>query len=216
MKYEIAIFDLDGTLLNTLDDLADSLNYALSSCKFPTHSKKKIESFLGNGVKNLIACSLPKNFKQEEHQQVYETFREHYTRHCIDKTLPYDNIIPALLELKNKGVTLALISNKANSQVQILNKHFFGDIFTKAYGQRNDIPRKPDATAINLLLEELNLPKSKAVYIGDSEVDIETAKNAEIPCIACQWGFRTRQELLDAGALSIVSDSNEMLEKLLK
>ncbi|MBR2912956.1 MAG: HAD family hydrolase [Oscillospiraceae bacterium] len=214
MKYRLAIFDLDGTILDTLEDLTDAVNYALKECGYPTRTISEIRSFVGNGIRKLIERALPEGTAETEISRVHEIFAHYYKEHCNLKTHPYDGVPQMLQELRMAGVKTAVLSNKADFAVQPLVAQYFPNLFDLALGERAGIPRKPAPDAVLEILERLDTDKADAVYIGDSDVDIMTAQNAGIPCISVDWGFRSRQQLLAAGALKIASTPSELVEML--
>lgn len=210
-EYTTYIFDLDGTLLDTLDDLAASTNYALHQHGMPQHSRDEIRMFVGNGVGRLIARAVPENTPVETYEQVLQTFREHYLVHGLDRTKPYPGIMPLLRDLKLRGKQTAVVSNKFYAATQELCTHFFGPLVDVAIGEREDIRRKPAPDTVNEALRQLHADRASAVYIGDSDVDIATARNSAMPCISVLWGFRDRQFLMDNGATCLVSSPQEIL-----
>ena len=210
-EYTTYIFDLDGTLLDTLDDLAASTNYALHQHGMPQHSRDEIRMFVGNGVGRLIARAVPENTPVETYEQVLQTFREHYLIHGLDRTKPYPGIMPLLRDLKQRGKLIAVVSNKFYAATQELCTHLFGPLVDVAIGEREDIRRKPAPDTVNEALRQLHAYRASAVYIGDSDVDIATARNSAMPCISVLWGFRDRQFLMDNGATCLVSSPQEIL-----
>ena len=210
-EYTTYIFDLDGTLLDTLDDLAASTNYALHQHGMPQHSRDEVRMFVGNGVGRLIARAVPENTPVETYEQVLQTFREHYLVHGLDRTKPYPGIMPLLRDLKQRGKLIAVVSNKFYAATQELCTHFFGPLVDVAIGEREDIRRKPAPDTVNEALRQLHADRASAAYIGDSDVDIATARNSAMPCISVLWGFRDRQFLIDNGATCLVSSPQEIL-----
>lgn len=214
MKYKLAIFDLDGTILDTLEDLTDAVNFALKECGYPKRSIAEIRSFVGNGIRKLIERALPEGTAETEISRVHGIFAPYYKEHCNVKTRPYDGVPQMLLELRMAGVKTAVLSNKADFAVQPLVAQYFPNLFDLALGERPGIPRKPAPDAVFEILDRLDVQKADAVYIGDSDVDLLTAQNAGIPCISVDWGFRSRQQLLAAGALKIASTPSELVGML--
>lgn len=212
MKYNLVIFDMDGTILNTLEDLTDSVNHALSDSGYPERTITEIKSFVGNGIRKLIERAVPDGTGTEDADKVYNTFTDYYKLHCADKTKPYDGIPKLLKDLRNFGCKTAVVSNKADYAVQELCRQYFDNMFDKAVGDRKGIQKKPAPDSVNEVLLKLDVKKEKAVYIGDSDVDIETALNAGIDCIIVDWGFRDREFLISKGAQTIVSSPEEILE----
>ena len=211
MKYQLAVFDLDGTLLDTLEDLTDSTNYIMRYFGYPERTLAEVRSFVGNGIRKLLERSAPNGTSAEEIDRMFEQFKEHYGAHCADKTRPYDGIMELLDNLKKQGVKLAVVSNKADYAVKALCEQYFPGVFDEAVGERTGIARKPAPDTVNEVLKNLQMEKSQAVYIGDSEVDVQTARNAEMDCIAVEWGFREASVLKEAGAEIIVSTPETIL-----
>lgn len=214
MKYDLVIFDLDGTILNTLEDLRDSLNYALDRMGFPERSLEEVRNFVGNGIRKLIERALPQGGDDKTVEEMLVLHRDYYQVHCADKTRPYDGISEMLAKLKQRGIQLAVLSNKPDYAVKILCDKYFPGIFDKAYGFREGIERKPSPEAVFALLEEFGVPREKAVYVGDSEVDVQTAKNAGLDMMIVEWGFRDREFLIESGAVNLVSVPSEILERV--
>lgn len=214
--YKLAIFDMDGTILDTLEDLKDSVNYALCECGYPERSYDEVRSFVGNGIRKLIERAVPNGTSLENIDKVHNAFTEHYKLHCADKTKAYDGIKPLISELRRNGIKTAVVSNKADYGVQELCREYFDGLFDYAVGERDGIRRKPAPDSVNEALRVLGFDKSEAVYIGDSDVDFETAKNAELPCISVLWGFRDEDFLRKIGAKTFVSKPSEILDIILK
>ena len=212
MKYTIAIFDLDGTILNTLEDLADSTNYALKTCGYPERTMDEVRQFVGNGIRKLMERAVPEGTPVEEIDRVHETFTAHYKVHCADKTRPYDGIMELLQNLKKDGCKLAVVSNKADYGVQELCKQYFDGVFDFAVGEREGIRKKPAPDSVNEVLKTLGCSRDWAVYIGDSDVDIQTAANAQMDHIIVEWGFRDVPFLIAKGAKVLVEKPEEILE----
>ena len=209
---ETYIFDLDGTLLDTLKDLASSTNYALRQYGMPEHSIDDVRYFVGNGVRKLIERAVPEGTKNPEFENVYETFRQYYMLHSLDTTLPYDGISETLRELKQRGCKLAVVSNKMMAAAKELVDHFFAEIDV-AIGENEagGIRKKPAPDTVEEALRQLGATKESAVYVGDSDVDIQTAQNVGIPCISVLWGFRDKQFLLAHGATTFVLHPKELI-----
>ena len=216
MSYTTFIFDLDGTLLDTLQDLADSVNYALRSHGMPEHSQDEIRRFVGNGVRLLMERAVPDGAANPQFDAVFATFRQYYMQHSLDTTRPYDGIPELIHELKQRGCRLAVVSNKMMAATQELIAHFFPEIDV-AIGENEaaGIRKKPAPDTILEALRQLtSLDPSEAgevVYVGDSDVDIETAKNSGLPCISVLWGFRDRDFLTAHGATTFVETPHEIL-----
>lgn len=211
MKYQLAIFDLDGTLLDTLEDLADSTNYIMRQFGYPGRTLTEVRAFVGNGIRKLLERSAPKGTSPEEIDRMFEPFKEYYGVHCADKTKPYDGIMELLHTLQKQEIKLAVVSNKADYAVKALCEQYFPGIFDETVGERTGIARKPAPDTVNEVLKNLQIDKSQTVYIGDSEVDVQTARNAGMDCIAVDWGFRDASVLKEAGAETIVSTPEAIL-----
>ena len=215
MKYDAVIFDLDGTLTDTLGDLRNSVNYALNQFGFPERSLDEVRSFVGNGVRKLIYLSVPENTSEEVSEKCLDVFKEYYKDHSLVETKPYDRIIEMIEKLRNDGVKTAVVTNKMHEAAEDIVRIFFGNLIDVTLGQVDGVAQKPQPDGINLVLEKLGVSKEKAVYVGDSEVDCITAKNAEIPCIGVTWGFRDKDVLIENGA-DIIVDSPEDIIKYCK
>lgn len=211
MTYQTYIFDLDGTLLNTLNDLMRSCNYALASNGLPERSLEEVRCFVGNGVKKLIERAVPDGFNNDKFSTVYETFRSHYLLHGLDTTNPYPGVPEMLQRLKSAGRNIAVVSNKFDAATKELCRHFFPETVSVAIGEREEIRKKPAPDTVLQALKELHTTTAGAVYIGDSDVDIETAKNCLMPCISVLWGFRDKDFLLRHGATTLVSSPEEIV-----
>lgn len=211
MKYKTVIFDLDGTLLYTLADLADSTNMTMEHFGYPHRTYDDVRQFVGNGVTELIRRAVPETLSEERFEEIVAYQREVYSQHHLDKTVPYDGVMDLLKSLKARGVTTAVVSNKAQGSVTSLSEHFFGDLISVSVGEAPGIRKKPAPDTVNMAMEQLGAGHYDSVYIGDSEVDVATARNAGIDCIAVDWGFRSREELKEAGAGIICSTPEEVL-----
>jgi phosphoglycolate phosphatase len=208
------IFDLDGTLLNTLDDLWASVNYSLAQNGFPLRSKSEIRSFLGNGVRVLIEKSLPQNIEKTDYEHVLNTFRSYYIAHAMDKTCPYPGVFELLQNLKERGIKTAIVSNKPESAVQELYQNLFKDVIDIALGECPDVLRKPSPDMVLKALKLLGSNSSSSVYVGDSEVDYATAQNSGLRFVGVSWGFRDRAFLEELGVDLIIDKANELLWEL--
>lgn len=213
-KYEAVIFDLDGTLLNTLEDLKDSVNFALKSLGMPERSYEEIRHFVGNGVQRLMERAVPDGKENPDFEEAFRLFREYYSVHCNDKTGLYPGITALLKTLKEEDFGLAIVSNKYYEGVQQLKEQYFKEYLTVAIGEREGIRKKPAPDTVLTALKELGISRERAVYVGDSEVDIATAANTGVDCIVVEWGFRTRQEQEEAGGRVFVKEPMEILELL--
>ena len=206
------IFDLDGTLLNTLNDLAASTNYALRWAGMPEHSVDDVRRFVGNGVKKLMERAIPDGLDNPKFDETYATFRKHYLEHSLDTTKPYSGIPEVLAELKRRGKKLAIVSNKFYAATQELARHFFSETIEVAIGERENIRKKPAPDTVLEAMRQLGVGKEGTVYIGDSDVDIDTARNVGVPCISVLWGFRDRDFLIEHGATHLISKPEELLK----
>ncbi len=209
-KYKTYIFDLDGTLLSTLADLAASTNYALRTHHIPERSLDEVRRFVGNGVKKLMERAIPDGLNNPLFEETFATFRQHYMQHNLDTTQPYPGIMQLLEQLKAEGKNIAVVSNKFYAATRELCRHFFGDLVPVAIGEREDIRKKPAPDTVIEALRELGVDKEGAVYIGDSDVDIMTAKNSGMPCVSVLWGFRDKEFLLEHGATTLISQPEDM------
>ncbi len=209
--FDTYIFDLDGTLLSTLGDLAASCNYALRTNGMPERTVDEVRQFVGNGVKKLMERAIPGGLAHEKFDKTFADFRQHYMVHNLDTTQPYPHVMEMLEELKKRGKKVAVVSNKFYAATQALCRHFFGDLVDVAIGEREDIRRKPAPDTVNEALLQLHADRKKAVYIGDSDVDVMTAQNSGMPCISVLWGFRDRDFLIAHGATTFVSSPLEIL-----
>ena len=209
-KYKTYIFDLDGTLLSTLADLAASTNYALRTHHMPERSLDEVRRFVGNGVKKLMERAIPDGLNNPLFEDTFATFRQHYMQHNLDTTQPYPGIMSLLQELHDEDKNIAVVSNKFYAATRELCRHFFGDLVPVAIGEREDIRKKPAPDTVIEALRELGVDKEGAVYIGDSDVDIMTAKNSGMPCVSVLWGFRDKEFLLEHGATTLISQPEDM------
>lgn len=210
--YNTFIFDLDGTLLNTLDDLAASVNYALRTHGMPERTLDEVRSFVGNGVRLLMERAIPEGSAYPRFEETFATFRAYYMEHSLDTTRPYDGIPEMIHALKQRGCRLAVVSNKFYAATQELIRHFFPEI-TVAIGEHEaeGIRKKPAPDTVFEALRQLGVGKEKAVYVGDSDVDLQTARNSGLPCISVLWGFRNRDFLLAHGATTFISRPEKLL-----
>ena len=209
----LLIFDLDGTLLDTVADLAASTNYALNFCGFPTHDTKAYKFFVGNGINKLFERALPEGEKTEENiLQIRHHFLEYYTIHNADLTAPYPDILDLLLTLQKRGIKLAVASNKYQKGTEKLIQFFFSEItFVAVFGQRENVPAKPDPTIVYDILNVAKVEKHNVLYIGDSGVDMQTAQNSGIDAVGVTWGFRPRSEIEEFSPKYIVDNPSAIL-----
>lgn len=212
MKYNTVIFDLDGTLLNTLEDLGDSVNFALKSFGYPTRTYEEIRIFVGNGVKDLVTKAVPDGTDEETTLKCLQTFKDHYKTNMQNKTAPYDGIIDLLEELNSKDVKLAIVSNKYDFGVKNLNKYYFKDLIPVAIGEREGVRRKPAPDTVLTAMKELNAQKESTLYVGDSGSDMITAQNAGVKGVGVTWGFRDAKSLKESGADFLVDSPAQLLD----
>lgn len=213
--YTTYIFDLDGTLLDTLGDLASSVNYALRSHQMPEHSVDDVRRFVGNGVRLLMERAVPQGAANPQFEETFATFRQHYMQHSLDTTRPYPGIEQTLQQLRHRGCNIAVVSNKLHAATQELCRHFFPDTVQVAIGENEaaGIRKKPAPDTVIEALRQLGAAPDDAVYVGDSDVDIQTARNAHLPCISVLWGFRDRAFLVEHGATTFITHPNELLHQ---
>lgn len=212
--YDAVIFDLDGTLLNTLEDLTDAVNAVMRAHGFQTRSMEEVRSFVGNGVRRLMELVVPETVTGEAFEAVMEEYRSYYTQHCQNKTGAYEGILPLLETLREKGYALAIVSNKNEEAVCELNRLYFQELIKTAIGQREGIRRKPAPDTVLQALQELGIPKERAVYVGDSEVDFATANNCGMDCVLVSWGFRTEKELAKLTPKARIARPEQLLDVL--
>ena len=211
-RFTAYIFDLDGTLLDTLNDLASSCNYALRENSMPERSIDEVRRFVGNGVKKLMERAIPGGLENPKFDATYTLFRQHYLNHNLDTTRPYPGVMDLLSELRRKGKNVAVVSNKFYAATQELCQHFFGhELVPVAIGERENIRKKPAPDTVMEALRQLGVSRDNAVYIGDSDVDVMTAQNSGMPCISVLWGFRDREFLVAHGANTFVETPEEIL-----
>lgn len=208
------IFDLDGTLLNTITDLHNALNYALKAHGFPEKTEQQTQQLLGNGIDILVAGALPEGKENPRFAETYATFKAYYSEHLNDNTAPYEGIIPLLQQLKARHIKMGIVSNKFDEGVKALAKQYFTGLIDLAQGTSDTVKKKPAPDAVFALIKELHAENENNLYIGDSDVDIETAKNADIPCISVSWGFRSKAFLKSINAHPIIDTPEELLKHI--
>lgn len=211
---DTVIFDLDGTLLNTLDDLADAVNYALAAYGYPIRPLAEIRGFVGNGVRNLIELSVPGGLEDPQFEECLHTFKDYYSQNMQKKTCSYQGIPELLEKLSSSGMKMAIVSNKFDKAVKELNKKYFGDYIGVAIGESARIHKKPAPDCVFEALKELHADTHSAIYVGDSEVDVGTAHNAGIPCVGVTWGFRDKEILVKEKAEYIIDNPMELMDVL--
>ena len=213
MKYKAVLFDMDGTLLDTLTDLADAVNHVLAAHGYPLRTVEEVRVFVGNGARRLMERALPPEVTGDAFEALLEEYRAWYEAHTCVRTAPYPGVIAVLAALERAGVRCAVVSNKPDGATRALAERFFPGL--PAFGQRDGVPAKPAPDMVYRALEELGVDRRDAAYVGDSEVDVALARNAGLPLIAVSWGFRGRQALEDAGAELVVDDAAQLLENAL-
>lgn len=211
MDYNTLIFDLDGTLLNSLDDLATSVNYALEKLNLPSRSTEEICSFVGGGIEKLIELSIPDKTSYDKFAKCLFLFKKHYSENMRVKTQPYDGIIELLKHLKENNYKMAIVSNKFQEGVTDLNNHYFSEYIEVAIGKSPDRRKKPYPDTVLAAIDELGASREHCLYIGDSEVDIKTAKNAKLKSVGVAWGFRNKELLKSLGADYIIDKPEDLL-----
>ncbi|MCR4614608.1 MAG: HAD-IA family hydrolase [Clostridiales bacterium] len=212
MKYSAVIFDMDGTVLNTLEDLRDSTNFALESFDYPPRSLDEVREFVGDGINMLIRRALPSGTDEAEFERVLDVFRAHYKTNMMNKTRPYDGIVGAISRMRSEGYKTAVVSNKIEPAAVELCDNMFSGMFDVVVGAVEGRPVKPAPDGVEHALKMLGVSKKDAVFTGDSQVDVQTAKNARLPCIGVTWGFRSRDEIRNAGADFIIDSPEEYFD----
>ena len=225
--YKAIVWDLDGTLLDTLTDLMNAVNYGLRNNGYPERTREEVRLFVGNGVRNLMIQALPETVcpsaeatgtpfgtiaDQAAFEQAFADFKSYYAEHQLDNTAPYEGVMYAVETLKRAGYKMAIVSNKLDAAVKNLNDRFFG--MDVALGDQDGIPRKPNPDMVWLAMEQLGVTKEETVYIGDSEVDVLTATNSDLPCLSVTWGFRDLPVLTAAGATTFAATPAELLDRV--
>lgn len=215
MKYTTIIFDLDGTLLNTLADLAAATNHALAEHKLPQRTTDEVRRFVGNGIRKLIERAVPADTPAKLHEEVFASFNRYYKQHCADSTRPYEGVPQLLQQLRAAGCRTAIVSNKADYGVQTLAKQYFDGQLDAACGERAGIAKKPAPDMLLAIMRQLKAEPASTIYIGDSDTDLDTARNAGVPCIGACWGFRGRA-FLEAHGAKLLAENVSDIWKLIK
>jgi len=213
-KYTTVIFDMDGTVLNTVTDLMNALNHGLKKAELPLKNEDEVKRILGNGMRYMIEHAIPEGTSPEKQQIVFDGFKEFYYEHSNDNTKPYDGIVELMEELHRDGVRMAIVSNKPDKACQDLNEQYYKDITDLCMGEREGLKRKPAPDMVYEALRIMGCDKETAIYVGDSEVDYETAKNSGLPCISVTWGFRSKEHLISIGADKLADTPAEILHYL--
>lgn len=208
------IFDMDGTLLDSLKDLQNTLNHCFRKVGFPERNYEEVRSFVGNGLRKLIERAVPQGITDEKVDEILARFKEYYMVHCADFTAPYEGIMDMLAKLKEAGYKMAIVSNKADEVLKVLSRQFFGDYIDVAIGERAGMNKKPAPDLVWLAMEQLGAAKENTVYVGDSEVDYQTAVNSELKCISVLWGFRDKDFLEECGAKCFANEPIDVVKIL--
>ena len=216
MKYKAVLFDMDGTVLDTLGDLAAAVNHTLREFSMPERSIAEVAAALSNGAAYLIAHTVPAGTPKELTDKVLAAYAPYYDAHCDILTGPYDGIVPLMEKLRDKGVKLAVISNKQDTAVKPLAEKYFPGLLEIAVGESAEVRRKPNPDAVLAALRHIGVEREDAIYVGDTEVDLQTARNAGMECASVDWGFRTREQLVEIGAEHIFDTVQELEEYLLR
>ena len=214
--YKAVLFDMDGTVLDTVGDLTDAINVSLEKFGFPARSQKEVKSFLGKGPAHFVNCAVPEGTDEKTRQQVLAFYEPYYDSHCQIKTAPYPGVMELLKTLKARSVKLAVISNKQEPAVKALAQQHFSGLLELAVGTSPRIRCKPDPSAVLAAMAELGVEKSETLYVGDMDVDLNTARNAGIDCVGVAWGFLGRKKLEALGAERIADNTEQLLEFILK
>ena len=215
MNFDTVLFDLDGTLLNTLDDLWASGCAMMEHLGLPPLTREQVRQYVGNGMANYVRLALPGGEGNPRFDEALTFIRAYYDAHCMGVTAPYPGVLELMAELKRRGVATGVVSNKPHSAVVPLVEHFFPGLASCAMGQQEGMRRKPAADMVNAALTQLGADKASALYVGDSEVDVKTAQNSGLPCLCVSWGFRDRAQQEEAGAIYFADTAEEVLEFIL-
>lgn len=210
MEKDTILFDLDGTLLNTMGDLHIAFNYAIGQFGFAPRTIEEIQSFVGNGVERAIELALPCKVDEATFKKIYDEFVEYYRTHMTVETVPYDGILQMLADLKQKGYKLGVVSNKYDEGVKALCRHYFSEYISVAIGEGGDVICKPDTSGVEKACKLLDSDLSRAIYIGDADTDINTAKNGGMPCISVLWGYRDKEFLLKNGGYLFAEEAKDI------
>ena len=214
MRYPAIIFDLDGTLLNTIDDLRNCVNYALTAYGYPTKTVEQMKGYVGRGIRYMLACAVPDGEDNPLFEEIFNTFREYYADHCADLTAPYEGIGAMLSTLREAGCKMAIVTNKVQSAAEDLVREMFPDI-SLVVGDSPLVQKKPAPDGVWYALDQLGASREDAAYVGDSDIDFATAQNACLPCLSVLWGFRTKEQLIACGADTFFSTPEELTSYIL-
>lgn len=213
--YKLIAFDLDGTILNTLGDLHASINHVLESYNFPERTIDEVRCFVGNGVLKLVERAVPSGTSRDIILEIFNKFKEYYLAHLTVKSVPYDGVIDLIKELRKRGYKIAVVSNKIHPAVVALCDEYFEGLIDFSLGEDPIRPKKPHPEMLNYAMESLGVTSDETLYVGDSEVDIETAINSNVDYISVDWGFKTKEFLIEHGSKNIVSTMEELLNKII-
>ena len=209
--YKIAVFDMDGTLLDTLDDLCAAINHTLAALGFPERTRDEIRSYIGNGQRMLVKCCLPKSAQDDTTvQRAIDIYAPYYSAHASERTVIYSGIFEALEKIREASIKIAVLSNKPHAPTVELVYKFFPDMIDSVFGQRDNIPHKPNPEGLLMILDDFAISKEECIYIGDSDVDMLTAKNAGVAAIGVTWGYCTREEIESAGGRVIIDETSQL------
>lgn len=200
MKRRLVIFDLDGTLLYTLEDLLNSVNFTLDLFDYETCTLEEVSSYVGNGIEQLMRRALPTNISEKEFALCLACFKDHYSKHCCEKTRPYPGMMELLQLLKSRDIKVGVLSNKYQEAAEEVCEHYFAGLYDIVVGESEHCRRKPAPDGINMICEKLNIPKDETLFFGDTEVDVKTGDNAGVYCVSVLWGYRDREFLANNGA----------------
>ena len=209
MKYDAIFFDLDGTVVDSLQDIVDAVNHTMRHFHLPEHTPEALKPHLGWGVGHLMRSILP-DHTDAQVEEVLDHYRPYYARHAGDKTRPFPGVLPMMARLKADGLALGILSNKPDAAVQPITERWFADLVCLSVGEREGVRRKPEPDMVVSAAEQLGIPLGRCLYVGDSEVDVDTARNTGIDCVCVTWGFRTREQLVQAGAEHIIDAPEEL------
>jgi len=209
-KFDLLVFDMDGTILNTLEDLLDATNFGLKNNGFPERTLEEVKWMVGRGMPKLIHSALPENHSDEDFDKTYKDFLDYYAVHSIDKTCAYEGIAEAVAALKGEGYIVTVNSNKNDKDAGYLAEKYFPGLFDFVLGARPEMEKKPAPDGVNFISQKYGKNKDRVIYIGDSDVDFQTAKNSKVQFIGCHWGFRGADFLKEKGAQVVAMTPREL------
>lgn len=211
---KLVIFDLDGTLLYTLEDLMHSVNFSLDLFGYETKTLEEVSSYVGNGVEYLMRQATPRDIDEKEFGLCYACFKDHYSKHCCENTRPYDGIVETLSILKERGVKVGIVSNKFQSAAEDVCEHYFNGLYDVVKGESDDCRRKPAPDGINMICSQYGVDNDEVIFFGDSEVDVKTAENAGVYCVSVLWGYRDRETLTEHGAKLFIENPLDIVDMI--